>query len=173
MHPKWVFKHFWSRSRSGFFPTAMLWMLSLLIGFLLCSQSPLDPVSAFQSVLSASSGPLGSLCVCVLPIVVMAIALLSPLFALSYLVVFLLGISHGYCGCMIYLAIGNASWLLRSLLLFSASCSSVLMWWLILQNETTHRLNKNIRFAGTLSCIFFVIDLLVISPIVGDLAKYF
>lgn len=173
MHTKWVFKHFRSRSRKGFFPITMLWTVSLLVGFLLCICSSFEPISVLRSVLSAERGLLGSLFTCLVPIAVVAIALLSQLFPLSYLVVFLCGVSYGYCGCLIYLAAGVASWLLQSLLLFSAGCSSVLMWWLMLHSKTADLLHKNICIAGVLACVLFLIDLFIVSPIVDELAKYF
>ena len=173
MHLKWVFKHFAPRLRSRILPMVALWTFSLLAGILLCALSSSDLVGLFRAACTASPAPAGRLLVCTLPIAVMAAALLSPLFVLSYLAVFLCGISHGFCGFAIYIAQGNAAWLLRPMLLFSAGCSSVLMWWLILQCQIRPRLHRNIRLSAVLSCVVYCIDSFVISPLIGDLSKYF
>lgn len=173
MHSKWVFKHFYPWSGRRVRLLAALWILGLLVGIILCSISSYDAAGMLYNAISTSPAPLGLFLVCVLPVVFTAIALTSPLFQLSYLVVFLSAVSHGFCGIMIYIAQGNVAWLLRPLLLFSASCTSVLMWWLLLQSKTKSYLHKNIRLAGVMSCFIYIVDLFLVSPFVGDLAKYF
>ena len=171
MHSKWVFKHFSPRLRSRIHPLTALWTFSLMAGILLCALSSSDLVSLFGAACITSPAPAGRLLVCILPIAVIAFALLSPLFAFSYLAVFLCGISHGFCGFAIYIAQGNAAWLLRPLLLFSPGCSYVLMWWLILQNQIRPHLCKNIRLSVVLSCVVCCFDTFIISPLIGDLSK--
>lgn len=173
MHTKWVFKHFSARSGRQIRILAALWTMSLLTGIVLCCLSRFDAFSEFRFLFSDDPAPLSLFLVCVFPVVLIAIALTASLFGLVCLTVTMSGVSHGFCGIMIYIAQGSAAWLLRPMLLFSASFVSVLMWWLILQNETSGRLRKNIRLAGVLSCVVFVIDLFIVSPIVGDLVKYF
>ena len=173
MHYKWVFNHFQTRSRRPINTLATLWILGLLIGILLSCLAPYDFAEVFRLAFVSKPAPLQLLFVCVLPVAVAAIALSSSLFVFSYIAVFFCAVSHGFCGIAIYAMFGSAAWLLRPILLFSAGCSSVLMWWLFLQNETKSRLHSNIRIVGILSCLIFFIDLFIVSPFIGDLAKYF
>ena len=173
MHPKWVFKHFYPQSGRRVRLLAALWILGLLAGIILCSIGPYDAADILHSTVSVSPAPLSLFLICFLPVIFVAIALTSPFFLLSYFAVFLSAVSHGFCGIMIHVAQGSAAWLLRPLLLFSASCTSVLMWWLLLQSKNKSRLHRNIRLAGILSCLIYIVDLFLVSPFVGDLAKYF
>ena len=166
MHPKWVFKHFATVLQGSTLRLAVLWSLSLLCGILLCSLASSDLSIVFRTAFSAQTSILERALVCLLPLVVIVTGL-------SYATVFLCGISQGFCGFAIYIAQGNAAWLLRPLLLFSAVCSSVVMWWLIFQSNATGRFRERIRFALILCCIICCIDFFIISPFVGDLSKYF
>lgn len=173
MHSKWVFKHFRPRSGRQVGFLAALWMVGLFAGIALCSLGSFDSAALLRSAVSVAPTPLGLFLTCVLPIALIAIAFTSSLFGLAYITVFLCAASHGFCGIMIYFAQGSAAWLLRPMVLFSAGFTSVIMWWLILQSESKSRLHNNVRLAGVLSCFVYIIDLFVISPLVGDLLKYF
>lgn len=173
MHSKWVFKHFRARTGRRLSSLVILWALSLVAGILICALSAHDLDAVFRFAFTASPALPGKVLVCILPVAVTAVALLSPIYVLIYPVVFFSGISRGFCGCMIYMAQGNAAWLLRPILLFYAGCWSVLMWWLILQDHTGRPIHKHIRLASILSCITCIVDLFVVSPLIGDLSKYF
>jgi len=173
MHSKWAFIHFYHQSRRQILFLATLWFTGLLFGILLCSLKSYDSVGILHRAVIDTPAPFALFLVCVLPVALTAIAVSLPLFGLIYPTVVLTAVSHGFSGTVIYIAQGSAAWLLRPLLLFSASCTSVLMWWLLLQDEPKRRLRKNVILAGVLSCVIFLIDLLVISPLVGELAKYF
>lgn len=171
MHSKWVFKHFRAQSNKQCCLMAFLWGAGLLFGILLCILSPYETTDILYGVIGTKPSLLSLLLVCMLPVVLSAIAVCSPLFPIAYILVFLSAVSHGFCGTVIYLAVGDAAWLLRPIFLFSASCSSVLMWWLLFQANTGERLHKHIGFALCLSSLVYIIDLFLISPLVGDIAK--
>ena len=170
MHSKWVFKHFHTKSRGQLYTLAALWFLSLIAGILLCVFCSND--SAYMLDSATAVAPLGLLFVCVVPVVFTAFTLAFSLFCFTCLTVCISGLSHGFCGFLIYIEQGNAAWLLRPLFLFSATGASVLIWWLILQNEAK-RSHRKFLLAGTLSCLIYIFDLLVVSPFAGDLVKYF
>lgn len=173
MHAKWVFKHFQPWPGRRIRRLTALWIMGLLIGIILCNRGSFDAVRMLSGMSLASPAPPCLFLVCFLPVVLIAIALTSPFFQISYLAVFLSAVSHGFCGTLVYMAQGSAAWLLRPLLLFSASCTSVLMWWLLLQSMNKGRLYRNIRLAGALACFIYLIDLFLVSPFVSDLVKYF
>lgn len=175
MHLKCLFKHFSFYPRSRFYLLAALWGGGLLVGILLSPSRFFESATALLSALSVSPAPISLFLTIILPIAITAIAVSTPLFVLSYFSVFLIAICHGFCGITVFLTMSSSSWLLRPLILFSSSCISVLMWWLLLHNS--HGANKNcaaeICLAGFLSCVIYIIDLFVISPFLSDLAKYF
>lgn len=173
MHAKWVFKHFSSYAQGRVLYLVMVWALSLMAGILLCASASIDPYDTIQTTFSEPPSLVGRFFICVLPVASITAVLQSPLFVLSYLVVFLCGVSHGFCGFATYIALGDAAWLLQPLLLFSTGCSSVLMWWLISQGGAKSRIHKCIRPAVILCCVIYCIDLFVVSPLVADLSKYF
>ena len=171
MQSKWVFKHFRVRSNKQFCVLAILWGVGLLFGVWMCSHSPYVATAALYGVISTKPSMLSLLLVCILPVALSAIATCSMLFPVAYLLVFLSAVSHGFCGSAIHIAVGDAAWLLRPLLLFSGGCTSVLVWWLLLQGCVGSRLKKRICLAFCLSCVVYIIDLFLVSPFVGDLIK--
>ena len=169
MHTKWVFNHFGSRSKKWILVLLSLWILSLIVGILLCNLSAMDADNSYCTSLFAAPTPLGLLLVYTLPIAAVSFALQLPISAPFYFVISLTGISFGFTGAMVYLVQGSAAWLLRPMLLFSGGCASVLMWWLILKPETRRRRFPKLRLVAILSCISFVVDLFIVSPLLDDL----
>ena len=175
MHSKCLFKHFALLPRLRIQLLAVLWGTGLLVGILLSATCFRESTAVLRSALTVTTAPFLLFLTIALPVAVTAVALSTPLFTLSYPLVFFTAVCHGFCGILIYLAQGSSSWLLRPMILFSASCTSVLMWWLLIRNskEKCLSLGADIRLAGVLSCFIFVIDLFVISPLLTDLTKYF
>lgn len=171
MHTKWVFKHFRPRAGKRNFFLVLLWDIGLVLGVLLCSLAPCDISDILFGAIYTKPSVFGLFLVCVLPVALTAISVRTSLFWFSYLTVFLSAVSRGFSGTAIYIAVGSASWLLRSLLLFSASCTSVLMWWLLLQADTGRHLRERMRLSLGLSCFVYIIELFFISPLVSDLVK--
>lgn len=173
MHSKWVFKHFHSRPQRQLLILAVFWVLGLFAGILLCSLGSNDSASILHGAVLSGPSPLGLFFVCILPVTLTAIALVSSLFKLAYIAVFLSAVSYGFCGIMIYMAQGSTAWLLRPMLLFSSSCISVLDWWLLFKSEKKDHIHRNVRFVFILAFLIYAIDIFVVSPFVNDLAKYF
>ena len=171
MHTKWVFKHFYPRSDRQICIFAVLWVIGLLSGVLLCKHSSFDVSIIFFGAVNTDPLPLILFLICVLPATLSAFAFSCSLFPIACLIVFSVALFQGFSGTLIYMSVGSAAWLLRPMLLFSASCTSVLMWWLLLQSKSGRLIYKNIRFAFVFSCITFLIDLFLVSPLVSDLTK--
>lgn len=171
MHSKWVFKHFRVRSNKRFCVLATLWGIGLLVGVLMCSHSPYVTTAVLYGVICSKPSALSLLLVCILPVALSAIATCSMLFPVTYLLFFLSAVSHGFCGSAIFIAVGDAAWLLRPLLLFSGGCTSVLVWWLLFQSNTGRNIRKHICLAICLSCLVYITDLFLISPLISDLIK--
>lgn len=171
MHSKWVFKHF-EFQKKGHIPTlAMLWVLGLVTGIVLCGVSASNATNVFWDVLSTSPKPLGSLLVCLLPVSLVALLAVPSLAKLTYFLLPVLAVFHGFCGMCVYLAVGDGVWLLRPMLLFASSSVAVLVWQLIFRICAGRQLQKYICSTLLASCLIFIIDMFLISPFVGDLTK--
>lgn len=171
MHSKWVFKHFRPGSGKKNIVLALLWGGGLLAGTLLCAAAPFDAESILYGAMHAKPSLLGLFLVCVLPVLIAAVAISTSLFLVAYVLVLLIAILHGFSGTAIYLAVGNAAWIVRPMLLFAASCTSVLMWWLLLQRSARNRVFKPACLALGLSCLIYILNLFLLSPFIGDLTK--
>lgn len=171
MHSKWVFKHFYLRTSNQVYVLAILWVIGLLSGIILCSYSYCDFTGIFFGAVNVDPAPLALFLVCMLPVLLSAVAVSFSLFSITCLVVFAVAVFQGFSSMVVYIAVGSAAWLLRPILLFSASCSSVLMWWLLLQHKKGRRLHKSIHVVLISSSLTFVVDMFLVSPFVSDLAK--
>ena len=171
MHSKWVFKHFRGLSNKRFCMLATLWGIGLLFGVWMCCHSPYVATAVLYGVFGTKPSILSLLLVSILPVTLSAIATRTMLFPVAYLLFFLSAVSHGFCGSAVFIAVGDAAWLLRPLLLFSGGCTSVLMWWLLFQSDTGRHIRKRICLALGLCCLVYIIDLLLVSPLIGDLIK--
>ena len=171
MHTKWVFKHFRPRAGEQNFFLILLWGIGLVLGVMMCAFAPYDILDIFLGVIYTKSTAFFLFLICILPVLFAGLSVRMPFRVLSYLPVFLIAVSRGFCGTAIYIAVGHAAWLLRSLLLFSATCTSVLMWWILLQADTGSPVSKQVRLSFCLSCLIYIIELFMISPLVGDLIK--
>lgn len=171
MHTKWVFKHFHPVRDRQICIFAALWVIGLLSGVLLCDHSAYDFSVIFFGAVNTDPLPLGLFLICALPATLSALAFTFSLFPITCLIVFSIAVFQGFSGTLVYMSVGSAAWLLRPMLLFSASCTSVLMWWLLLQCKDRRLKYKHIRLAFVFSCITFLIDLFLVSPLVSGLAK--
>ena len=171
MHSKWVFNHFDYRSKGSVLSAVMLWISGIVTGIVLCLVNSHIAVNTLNDSISSSPKPYGLFLICVLPIVFVLLSRTRLLFALVYFMMFLVAISYGFCGMGIYVSLRSAAWLLKPMLLFSASCSSVLMWWLLLQVKMRQGFCRSVCLTAALSGLVFIADFFLVSPFVGDLAK--
>lgn len=171
MHSKWVFKHFRPQESRYTFVLVLLWSIGLLLGILLCGLSPYDIVDVLYGTFYAKPSMFSLFLASILPVLFAVASVHTSLYLISCPSVFLSALSHGFCGAAIYIAFGSAAWLLRPMVLFSAGCTSVLMWWLLFQRNTGRRMHKHICLALCLSCLVYIVDLFLVSPLVGDLIK--
>lgn len=171
MHSKWVFKHFLFRKKTPVLSLSMLWVLGIVIGVVLCCCSASNATNAFWDVFISSSKPFGSLLVCLFPVVLVALLSVRSLAKLTYFLFPVIAIFYGFCGMSVYLAVGDGAWLLRPVVLFTASCIAVLSWQLIFRVCNERQFVRHISLALFASCLIFIIDMFLVSPFVDDLAK--
>lgn len=173
MHSKWVFNHFSIRPKHHKRLLVSLWIVGLLSGMLLCAVGADRYSDIFLTAIVSRPAPLSLVLVSAIPVVLIIFSLITPLYAISYLTVFLFAFLHGFSGFLPAVCNIGGAWLLRPMFLFSASLTSVLMWWLLLSSRNQARLRTDILLISILLCVVFLVDLFVVSPFLGDLSKYF
>ena len=175
MHSKWVFKHFLSLSKRHLQLLFLVWVAGLFLGMLLCATCNDQTAQLCTGVARAVANRFALVLVCLLPIVIVVIALFARLFFLAYPVVFLMAFSRGFSGFLVCMEQGSGAWLIRPMFLFSAGCTSVILWWLLIRNCNGRRLNFRKDIAIAIASLFVVntIDLCFISPFLAGLSKYF
>ena len=175
MHSRCLFKHFSTYKKLPIYILCLLWICGLLLGIMLASYQDHSLTDTLHSSMLTTPRLSSLFLVVAIPVSLIVVAVSTPLFALSYPLIFLIALCHGYSGILIYLIEGNCSWLIRPLILFSASCTSVLIWWLLFRNCNSRcsKRRSDIQLAAVISFVIFIINSFVISPFLDDLAKYF
>ncbi len=82
---------------------------------------------------------------------------------------------RGFCGMIIYHIVGESSWLIRFLFMFSSYASSVVMWWFFFRCKqgSSRCILKNSYILLFSACLITVIDIFLISPLLEELIIYF
>ncbi len=153
----------------------LFWFLGLLTGIGLAVVSPMDVTAIFRSAVSEQASPVLLFFVSAFPIMALTFALYLGAFPICSVLVFLNAICRGFSGMLIYLSLGSAAWLIRPLFLFSSSCVSVYMWWLIIRHFSKGRyhLFKDLSIVIILIFVTVMSDTFYISCFLTVLTKYF
>ena len=173
MQSRCLFKHFSTHTKLPIYILCLLWICGLLLGIMLASYSDHSLTDTLHNALLTAPQFSSLFLVVAIPVSLTAVAVSTPLFALSYPLIFLIALSHGYSGISIYLIYGSCAWLIRPLILFSASCTSVLIWWLLICGCDSCNHKADVRLTTIIFSIIFIINLFVVSPLFDDLTKYF
>ncbi len=152
-----------------------LWCAGLLFGILL-SASNLSLFTGFVRV-APSERPafLVLLLRNCLPVVLLYIILLRSAFFLTYPLVFFDALSRGFCAMCTIGFVGSGAWLLRIMLLFSAGCVSILIWYLLfrcLQCKKRFSL-PNVFVISAFLILTTIFDYFCVSPFLLSLSNYF
>ena len=148
----------------------VLWATGLILGILLYVRFLQDIGMDFACLFFLDSHNLAVLSVGI-PIVLTALAVYFNCYLVCYPLFLTEAISRGFSAAVIFSLVGNAAWLLRSVLLFTGIGTSVVMWRLLFQcYMTTARAIRTVSFSIGLIC---VINFFVILPLLNGLSIYF
>ena len=175
MHTHSFFKHTPASYQFRICSLIFAWGIGLLVGMVLAIRNFAISVDSFFTAFITQPSLAQLLLAIGLPIVFVCLTLQFSVFYLSCLPVFITALCRGFCGMAIVLALGNRAWLIRLLFLFSSSCGSTLIWWLLLRHCQSRRTSfiKDVCAAGVLVCGIIAVELIVISPFLSQLTKYF
>jgi len=153
----------------------ILWFAGLSAGMRCAVLFPYNAAHIFSMSVKESLPPF-SLCLTVaFPIAVVYVAFTCRAFALCYPLVFAEALCRGFSGVLIYLAPGSGAWRVRMLFLFSASITSVVMWWLLARHagKSEPISPKDFYTSSVVSGVAAIIDIICISPFLSGFTKYF
>lgn len=157
----------------GTYILVSLWCLGLLFGILSSFACREDSYVILASIGKPAS-PFAVFLINGLPLAITAFALYRSIHFLLYPLFFLNAFCRAFCATLA-LMLGGGGWLIRFLFLFSGSCTSVLMWWLIFChiNERGNRFFHDVYLVSFLSCGISLIEIFLISPLLRELSNYF
>lgn len=157
---------FFSAVRSPVVHLITAWITGLISGYCLCLLIECSVNSLMGSVVISRTSIVGLIIVLVIPMMISYFAVRYHLRYLIYLTAFFEALILGFCSSAVYLAYGNAGWLVRSLLLFSGSICSVAHIWLWLRQVSGKRRAFRVDFAVCMGVVALtgVLDYLIVSP---------
>lgn len=151
-----------------------IWVTGLFAGFYYALHASTFLSSLMRSVAKSRLSIVGLLFTLSLPFFTSAffLRLSKPMLILA--VAFIKAFCFSCCSYSLTVAFGDAGWLVRSLLLFSSSCSTVILLWFWVRNLSCE--NEAIKADFLLCMIANVligcIDYIVVSPFVGILLDH-
>lgn len=174
MNTNLLFGHAITYRKLRFVILAFFWTIGFAIGISLAVLYPKTSLFDIRQVLTTYASPLSLFFVVGLPISISVFSLWCPAFFLNYPLLFLNAMCRGFTGMLLYIALESGAWLIRFLYLFSGSCISVLIWWLLLRhpNQNCPAFSRDVRFVSILSCLIVVADIFFISPFLANISKY-
>ena len=159
---------------SKFFLLAFLWIAGLLLGVYSISAANSGLDFSLYDLTSGHTSFISLFFVIAFPFAVCVFVLKSNRFYLIYPLLLILGFLRGFSGMFLFQLLGDGAWLVRLGYLYSASLSSVLIWWLLLKylSSDNHLFVSNVYLAAALLFVFCFFDSVAIVPFMEDLLKY-
>lgn len=144
----------------------LFWFLGVFIGIWIAQQTITVTSSLVRSVVDSRSSIVGLLTVLTVPFLISAILFKLSLPTLGFCIVFIKSLLFSYCSCSLVLAFGEAGWLMRWLLLFSDSCTVVLLLWLWIRNITGQgkKIKSDLLFCCLITVLIGCVDYYILSP---------
>lgn len=175
MNTRFIFNRSVAYKNTHIFVVILLWIVGLILGLFLALSVSGTPGALIKTASSAKPIPLFVFFVNSLPVVIISVVIYYRSFWISYPVVLLESVCHGFCGWLVFSEFGSGAWAVRILFLFSGSCVSVLMWWIFLRHKTYTRRSfvKDVWFVSLAASVISLIDIFVISPFLNSLSNYF
>jgi len=175
MHFNCVFKHNRAFDRQHSSLPVLCWISGLLVGvifalwhrascFTLLEDAVLVPASPFICVIAAA-----------VPLTAIGLCLVTGRFPILYFFLFLYGLFHGFSGSFVSCLFPDGAWLVRILVLFSAGCTSALIWFLLVRSfqRGGSLFSTDILTVAVLFTLTSLLNLLFISPVLSVLTDYF
>ena len=142
------------------------WGVGLLLGWYMTEQIPLETLSLMRVLSVEHVSIVSVLAVQLLPffICVLLFQHVPPYFVLP--VVLTESIQFSYCGCLLTLIYGSASWLVVGLILFTSTLSAPLFLWFCLRRPKYKRSSDRMFVYGTAIAlaVLGVVDYFAVSP---------
>ncbi len=168
LHCNRIYKH----RRTAFL--LLIWLLGLSFGMYLALHCSISAFQMLHAVLSVRPSPILAVFVGITPVAITALTIWYPSYAACCIFFAFESICRGFCGMTVSFGLEHSAWLVRPIFLFSASCSSVLMWLLIVRHCDDRRVDfsKDARIALVLACAAALVDTFFITPFLTDLFDY-
>lgn len=175
MHSKCVFKHFNALLRLQNSLLAFFWIGGLLVGILLgIRHSVPASVSVCASIINPPSLLTGIL-ITMIPVLLLVLILLTRCYFLSYPLLFVYALCHGFCGALLSYLWGSSVWLIRLMILFPAAGVSFLIWFLL---QRYQQKSGSFRWLDIILTVLFLCCICIVnhfsfSPVLAALLNYF
>lgn len=166
MNIKLIFNRFRICKRNKFMILFAFWVIGLVTGIIFAILFRLGSAPILNAAKETIRQPYFVLFVNILPIVLIAVAIHNHCRMFCLPLLFLEALCHGFCGMLPAFPFGDGAWLVRFFLLFSASCVSVVMWWLLLRHLSCNEnsFSNDVLLACVLVCAVSLVDIYFISP---------
>mgnify|MGYP003307801399 CR=1 FL=1 len=144
------------------------WVSGLLLGYLLCKPCF---VSLMRSALLQPVSIVGLFICIFLPLILSYFSILLKKPIIILVVCFIKSIAYGFSYGLLALLYSEASWLLRSLFLFSDSCMLLILvtLWLNLYSADRKRIYRAFRLATVVAGVVAILDYCVVSRFLESL----
>lgn len=150
---------------------AVSWNLGFLLGLLIAVNGNPAFFSLMRTAASSRMSIVGLLTVTILPFLLSVIVIVCSRPFLVPVICFIHAFTFGYCACGVAVAFGSAGWLVRWLMLFSAGCTSPLLYWFWLRHISGTAKSVWNDFAFCAVIVFFItcLDFRFIAPFLANL----
>ncbi len=149
----------------------ILWLSGLVFGMLASMSHAADSAGVLDAIRKGSAAPASLILLTGICIVVPVISVVFHVSLLGYSFVFIQGFCRGFSGCVLFQLLDSGAWLVRGLLMFSVSATTVLMLWLLIRHCRGRRTSfvADICLVSFLAFAIILCDVLFISPFLSGI----
>lgn len=166
------FPKIWCRFCVSFL--AFSWTLGLSAGVYFAGTMQSSVFSLMRAAASSRVSIVGLIVLLIFPLLLSAFAvyLSAPICLLP--VSFCRGAAFGFCSLGALYAFGSAGWLVRLMLLFSASAMTVPLFWFWIRHISGNKLllRRDLAVCSALAVVIGIIDYFLVSPYLVMLMNY-
>lgn len=169
MNTGFIFKRYQLSERGYIYCLSVSWVLGLLVGMFLVAHFATRSTELIWNGLFNKPPMIYSFIVSFVPIIIIWLSRCHRYLWPAIPVLFINGISRGFCGMFLFYNFSSGAWLIRGSYLLSGTFVSVLMWWLLLCRKDLPRLS----FLAILVFLITMLDFTIASPFLSYLSIYF